>query len=90
MSNVELTQEVIKDLRKLADSMETLIKAVDDHNEASGKEVSLEEVRAILAAKSQAGKQPEVKALISKYGVSKLTDIPPEKYRDLLKDAEGI
>lgn len=52
--------------------------------------IALEDVRAKLAALSQSGKQQEVKALIKKYGVSKLTDIPEEKYGELLKDAEGL
>ena len=52
--------------------------------------ITLEEVRAKLAALSQGGKQAEVKALITKYGAQKLSDIPEDKYPDLLKDAEGI
>jgi len=47
-------------------------------------------VRAKLAALSQSGKQAEVKALITKYGAEKLSDIPEDKYPDLIKDAEGL
>jgi hypothetical protein len=54
------------------------------------KEITLEEVRAKLAALSQSGKQAQVKALISKFGASKLTDIPKEKYAELMKEAEAI
>lgn len=54
------------------------------------KRVNIEKVRAILAAKSQGGKQPEVKALIVKYGANKLTDIDPSHYEALLKEAEVL
>ena len=52
------------------------------------EKITIEKVRAVLAEKSQSGKQPEVKALITKYGANKLTDIDPAKYADLLKEAE--
>lgn len=52
--------------------------------------VTLEQVRAKLTAISQAGKQAEVKALITSFGVNKLTDIPKEKYQEALKAAEAI
>jgi hypothetical protein len=49
--------------------------------------VTLEAVRAKLAEISKAGKYEQVKALIEKYGVSKLTEVPKEKYSELLKEA---
>lgn len=52
--------------------------------------VSLETVRGQLAALSTAGKAAEVKALIASFGAAKLTDIPVEKYADLLKQAEAL
>ena len=52
--------------------------------------VKLETVRATLAGKSQAGKQKEVKALIASYGVSKLTEISPAFFAELLQKAEQL
>lgn len=57
---------------------------------ASPSEVTLEQVRAKLAALSQAGKAATVKELISGYGVAKLTDVPKDKYAELLAAAEGL
>ena len=54
------------------------------------KAVTLEEVRAVLAAKSAAGKNAEVKSLISKYGADKLSAVEPGCYAALLKDAEVL
>ncbi|MGM0792406.1 MAG: rRNA biogenesis protein rrp5 [Bacillota bacterium] len=48
---------------------------------------TLEDVRAKLAALSQNGKQVQVKELITGFGVKKLSDIPAEKYPELLEEA---
>lgn len=52
--------------------------------------ITLEQVRAKLAALSQAGKQAQVKKLINDCGASKLTGIPAEKYAELMKAAEAL
>jgi hypothetical protein len=51
---------------------------------------SLETVRAKLAAISQAGKKDEIAALIATFGASKLTEVKPENYADLLAAAEEL
>lgn len=51
---------------------------------------ALEDVRAVLAVKSQNGMTAEVKGLISKYGGSKLSDIDPNHYADIIRDAEVL
>lgn len=58
--------------------------------EAAEKTIELEEVRKVLATKSKNGKQAEVKELIKKYGVNKLTDIHPCNYKELLELAEVL
>jgi uridine kinase len=50
----------------------------------------LEEVRAKLAALSQAGKTAAVKQLIASYGSEKLTAIPADKYADVLEKAAAL
>ena len=52
--------------------------------------ITLEEVRAVLAAKAQAGMQPQVKALITKYGGEKLTDLESSCYAELLQEAQVL
>ncbi|MFR1822126.1 MAG: hypothetical protein ACLSXJ_02010 [Clostridium saudiense] len=52
--------------------------------------ITLEEVRKVLATKSKNGKQAEVKELIKRYGVNKLTDIHPCNYKELLELAEVL
>ncbi|MCR8979502.1 hypothetical protein [Brevibacillus laterosporus] len=68
-------------------------KAAKEEAKEGGAEeqiVSLETVRAKLAALSKSGKQTEVKALIASFDASKLTDIPAERYGELLTQAEAI
>ena len=59
---------------------------------AEEKMITFEEVRAVLAKKSRAGKEntEAVRELIRRHGVSRLSDIKPEEYPALLKEAEVI
>jgi hypothetical protein len=54
------------------------------------KETTLEEVRAALAVKSQAGLTAEVREIIKRYGGTKLSEIAPEHYADIFNDAEVL
>lgn len=54
------------------------------------KEIKLEDVRAVLAEKSQAGMTAKVREIIQKYGATKLSEIEHKHYADILKDAEGL
>lgn len=74
------------------DRMQTFVVKTrpEENTEESEQPVSLEQIRAILAEKSQSGKQPQVKALITKFGAKKLTDIDPACYKELLKQAEEL
>lgn len=70
-------------------------KAVDtiESNKASEQEekvITLEELRALLAQKSQSGMQAEVKELITKCGAKKLTDVDPAKYNHLFNEASAL
>ena len=54
------------------------------------KTVSLEQVRGVLAQKTQLGFTKDVKTLLTKYGASKLSDVAPEHYEALMRDAEEL
>lgn len=51
---------------------------------------SLEDVRHKLILAAQAGFSAEVKALITKYGADRLSEIDASHYAALLKEAESI
>ena len=67
-------KEIAAKLRELADAIE----------EEKAPKISLEDVRAVLAIKSRDGKTLEVRKLINTYGVTKLSDVPEEKYQELM------
>ena len=75
-----------KVLRDAADALEAA--ALQLEETADG--VSLEDVRAVLVRKSTEGKREAVKALITKYGADRLSDIPQDAYAAMLKEAEEL
>lgn len=102
MSKIKLLLDVVSDMRSLADSIQAVADAMAGTEVAESaspskpvkepkkKEISLEEVRGKLAEKSQAGFTVEVRSIIEKYGASKLSEVDPKHYVDVLKDAEAI
>ena len=101
MSKTKLLLDVVENLRNLADSLQDLHDAMiepsvseEKQDEADGSKqipkVSLEEVRGLLAKKSQEGKSSEVRTLIQSYGVTKLSEINEDDYADLFKKAEVL
>ena len=52
--------------------------------------LTLEQVRAVLANKSRQGHTAEIRALLQKYGASKLSSIAPANYKALLADVEVL
>ena len=71
-------------------SVEQIPEKVEKPKKEKAKAYTLEDVRGILAEKSQSGLTSEVKGLIAKYGGSKLSDIDPKKYTDIIKEAEVL
>ena len=77
-----------------ADVAETVSKEVPAGTEAKAANtedkspVTLEVVRAVLTEKKRSGK--DLKALFSKFGVQKLSEVAPTDYGTLLREAEAL
>lgn len=54
------------------------------------KPITIEQVRAVMSAKSDEGKTAQVKALLMKYDAGKLSGVKPEDYADLLREVEAL
>ena len=54
------------------------------------KKITIEQVRAVMSAKSDEGKTAQVKALLMKYHAGKLSGVKPEDYADLLQEVEAL
>lgn len=84
LEEVELIEEKIQEKKEqMAED------AVEEVAETSNG-LTFEEVRIKLAAISQKGKQKELKKLITSFGAEKLSDIPQEKYAELIEKAEEL
>ena len=93
----EIYKTLAEGYEKLAAGYRALAKDQKDEKvemavpaEPEKKEISIEEVRAVLAAKTQAGKRREVKELPLKYDSGKLSGVKPENYASLMADAEAL
>lgn len=92
---------VIKDLRTaaatindvadtLAEMFSTTADKAQDVAAPAEPVLTLEQVRAVLADKSRMGFTAEIRSLLQKYGVPKLSGIDPANYKALVADAEVL
>jgi len=58
-----------------------------EKEEPVAEEVTLEDVRAVLAPIMKSGKREAVQDLIRSFGADKLSDVEADKYSDLIKKA---
>lgn len=102
MSRTKLLLDVVEDLRALSDSIQTLCDAMmsdetqdeaaldAEYEEHKNPTITLEQVRGVLAKKSQEGKTEAVRNLLKTYGANKLSEVKEEDYRELLLDVEVL
>ena len=94
MNNLSLDLEELRKcatiINEIVDGLESAFSSSTEKPKEEKKSVTLEEVRSVLAEKSRAGKTAEVKELLTKFGVNKLSELDASKYDELLKETEGI
>lgn len=106
MSKTKLLFDLASNLRSLAVSIQVVADAMADNElagvaqqetpvaakepEPMAKSVTLEQVRAVLADKSQQGFTADVRMLLEKHGALKLSQIDPANYAALMADAESL
>lgn len=95
MSKIKEMKITIDELRNTAliinEIADGLAEKFGDVEKEEAKPVlTLEEVRTVLAEKSRNGFTKEIKELLKKYGVSKLSEVDPKNYEALLKDTEEL
>ena len=77
--------QISEELRQLAEGIEVTAEPAKQE-----PEITLEEVRGVLADISRAGFTADVKKLIVKYGAERLSDVDPNNYSALLNDAKEL
>ena len=101
MSRMSDMAQTIEELRSAAaaisDAADWLTKTFSGEPQAEDAlvsppepELTLEQVRAVLADKSRQGHTAEIRALLQKHGASKLSQIDPAHYKALLAEAEEL
>lgn len=101
MGRISELELAIKDLRSaaatinevtntLADMFSTTADEAPDAATPAESQLTLEQVRAILADKSRMGFTAEIRTLLQKYGAAKLSRIDPVHYKALVADAEVL
>lgn len=97
MSKTKLLLDVVDGLRVLADSVAAIAEAMMESDaqdmpatEPAASSVTLEQVRAVLADASRAGKTEAVRELLGRFGADRLSAIDPPKYPELLRAAEAL
>lgn len=61
-----------------------------DPQEKEEKPLTLQDVRAVCADKSRKGFTAEVKAILTKHGADKLSEVDPAEYKALLAEVEVL
>lgn len=101
MSRMSDMAQTIEELRSAAaaisDAADWLTKMFSEESQATDAptsppepELTLEQVRAVLADKSRKGHTAEIRTLLQKYGAAKLSGIDPVHYKALVANAEVL
>jgi hypothetical protein len=102
MSKIKLILDLANDLKALADSVQAIADAItcselDKKSEelqpekhSVEKEITLEEVRTVMADKSRDGHRQAVRDIITKFGVNNLSSLDPKHYAVALKEAGDL
>lgn len=101
MGKISELELAIKDLRStattinevantLAEMFSTTADEAPDAAAPAEPQLTLEQVRAVLADKSRMGFTTEIRSLLQKYGAAKLSGIDPANYKALLAEAEVL
>lgn len=91
---VETKDDIIQSAEQLKKTVEEegakKVKRNLDAFQKLADDVTLEQVRAKLAELTRNGKREQVKALLNEFGANKLSEVPADKYAELMEKAAEI
>ena len=88
---IRLIGEIAEGFRSIADGLQEVCRlAGGDAGRTEQPKISLEQVRGILADKSRAGHTEEIRKVLARYGVDRLSAVDPKHYGEILAEAEGM
>lgn len=93
-------EELTKAIKELTEAINNRFTLVDEikpdavdipeevvQPEKPAPKITFEDLKMVLAVLARDGKQEKVKELITKYGATKLSEVPEEHYHELLEEA---
>lgn len=85
-------RKVAADIRTLADSIQALCTQITDgvKENVPEPEITLEQVRGVLAEKSREGHTEAIRTIIQKYGADCLSGVDPKDYPEILRETEVL
>lgn len=94
MARIKEIADIAGELRRLADELTALISQPEDVTrqpvENEEAVMTLEELRAFVAERSSMENRPKIKAILTRFGVSKLTELPATQYAALQKEVAAL
>ena len=92
---IEAAQKLLKvaeDLRQLADSIQAVCLLISEglRTDDDKPQISMEQVRGVLADKSRAGHTEAIRAILKKYGADRLSAADPNDYQAIMAEAEAL
>ena len=104
VSRIKLLLDVVEDMRSLADSLQAVANAMSNGEARENAEpfktpeptpppepkITLEEVRSFLGQKSREGYTDAVRGLLQQFGATRLSEVDPQHYADLMRAAEEL
>lgn len=92
IKDLRSTAATINEVANTLSEMFSTASADETHDVATPAEpqLTLEQVRAVLADKSRMGFTAEIRSLLQKYGAAKLSGVDPTNYKALVADAEVL
>ena len=110
MSKMKMVLDIVADMRRLANSLESLAKATEndafDREETqaappeqpmtqpcaqpSQKQITIVELRAFVAERSTPENRPKIKAILTKYGVKKLTELKEDQFAAVMEEVAAL
>lgn len=89
--SLQTVSNLLNEMKNAENSKKSTVPISESRAKAENpKTYSLEDVRGVLAKKSQSGLTSQVKELIAKFGGNKLSDIDPCHYEEIIKEAEVL
>lgn len=79
-----------KEVKKTAKAEASEQQEAADMQDEKAAEVTIEDIRAVMRAKNKEGKIEYCQAALKEFGAVKLSDVPAEKYPELMKKVEAI